>query len=140
MRSVIRNPDHAAEVEAAGAQPVVVDLEAPAGVAELAEASPGVPTPSCSPPAPGPGSGPERKRSVDYGAAVKLIAAAQEAGVGRYVMVSSIGADRPEQGEGPMRAYLQAKADADDGAAGQRAHVDGRPAGVARRRARHRDG
>ena len=62
----------------------------------------------------GPGSGPERKRTVDYGAAVKLIAAAEAAGVDRYVMVSSIGAHQPEAGQGPMRAYLQAKADADE--------------------------
>ena len=39
----------------------------------------------------GPGSGPERKRTVDYGAAVKLM----DAGVRRYVMVSAISAGRP---------------------------------------------
>ena len=112
VRALVRNPDHAAEVEAAGAQPVVLDLEALAGVHELAEAISGADAVVFAAGA-GPGSGDERKRTVDYGGAVKLIAAAQEAAVGRYVMVSSIGADRPEQGEGPMRAYLQAKADAD---------------------------
>jgi uncharacterized protein YbjT (DUF2867 family) len=61
----------------------------------------------------GPGSGPERKRTVDYGGAVKLIDAALEAGVRRYVMVSSIGADNPSAGPEAMRPYLQAKADAD---------------------------
>lgn len=111
-RAIVRNPDHAAEVEAAGAQPVVLDLEALAGVHELAEAIAGVDAVVFAAGA-GPGSGPERKRTVDYGAAVRLIAAAREAGVARYVMVSSIGADRPDQGRGPMEAYLQAKADAD---------------------------
>ncbi|HKY68594.1 MAG TPA: NAD(P)H-binding protein, partial [Acidimicrobiales bacterium] len=61
----------------------------------------------------GPGSGAERKQTVDLGGAVALIEAARAAGVDRYVMVSSIGADRPEEGQGPMRSYLQAKADAD---------------------------
>lgn len=112
VRALVRNPDHTAEVEAAGARPVVLDLEALAGVHELAEAISGADAVVFAAGA-GPGSGDERKRTVDYGGAVKLIAAAQEAGVGRYVMVSSIGADRPEQGQGSMRAYLQAKADAD---------------------------
>ncbi|HEU0171417.1 MAG TPA: SDR family oxidoreductase [Acidimicrobiales bacterium] len=113
VRAVIRNPDHAADVEAAGAEPVVLDLEALAGVAALADAVRGADAVVFAAGA-GPGSGPERKRTVDYGAAVKLIAAAEAAGVDRYLMVSSIGADRPEAGQGPMRAYLQAKADADE--------------------------
>jgi uncharacterized protein YbjT (DUF2867 family) len=113
VRAIIRNPDHAADVEAAGAEPVVLDLEALAGVAALADAVRGADGVVFAAGA-GPGSGPERKRTVDYGAAVKLIAAAEAAGVDRYLMVSSIGADRPEAGQGPMRAYLQAKADADE--------------------------
>ena len=137
VRALIRNPDHAAEVEAAGAEPVVLDLEALAGVHELTEAIAGADAVVFAAGA-GPGSGAERKRTVDYGGAVKLIAAAQAADVDRYVMVSSIGADRPEQGQGPMRAYLQAKADADDGTPGQRAVVDDRPPRLAHRRARHR--
>ena len=44
----------------------------------------------------GPGSGSERKETMDYGGAVKLIAAAKQAGVGRYVIVSSMGAN-PER-------------------------------------------
>jgi len=39
----------------------------------------------------GPGSGPDRKRTVDYGAAVKSIEAARDLGVARFVIVSSIG-------------------------------------------------
>jgi len=112
-RALIRNPDHAADVADAGAEPVVVDLEAVAGVQDLTEAVRGADAVVFAAGA-GPGSGPERKRTVDYGAAVKLIAAAEAAGVDRYVMVSSIGAHQPEAGHGPMRAYLQAKADADE--------------------------
>ena len=61
----------------------------------------------------GPGSGPERKRTVDLGGAVKLIEAAQAQGIRRYVMVSSVGADDPESAPEQMRAYQQAKHDAD---------------------------
>lgn len=112
-RSLIRNPDQTADVAEAGAEPVVLDLEAIAGLQELTAAVQAADAVVFAAGA-GPGSGPERKRTVDYGAAVKLIAAAEAAGVGRYVMVSSIGAHRPEAGQGPMRAYLQAKADADE--------------------------
>jgi uncharacterized protein YbjT (DUF2867 family) len=50
---------------------------------------------------------------VDLGGAVKLADAALAAGVRRYVMVSSVGADRPAAASGPMRPYLEAKAEAD---------------------------
>jgi uncharacterized protein YbjT (DUF2867 family) len=113
VRAIIRNPDHAADVAAAGAEPVVLDLEALGGLTELADAVRGADAVVFAAGA-GPGSGPERKRTVDYGSAVKLIAAARAAEVDRYVIVSSIGADRPEEGQGPMREYLRAKADADE--------------------------
>jgi uncharacterized protein YbjT (DUF2867 family) len=61
----------------------------------------------------GPGSGAERKRTVDLGAAVKCVEAAEELGVARFVIVSSIGANDPEAGAEAMRPYLRAKADAD---------------------------
>ncbi|HSD76778.1 MAG TPA: NAD(P)H-binding protein, partial [Solirubrobacteraceae bacterium] len=61
----------------------------------------------------GPGSGPERKRTVDLGAAVKLLEACGRAGVRRYVVVSSIGAHDPASGGPQMRPYLEAKAEAD---------------------------
>ena len=44
---------------------------------------------------------------------VKLVDAANATGVRRYVMVSSIGAHAPEAASGPMRPYLEAKAEAD---------------------------
>jgi uncharacterized protein YbjT (DUF2867 family) len=58
----------------------------------------------------GPGSGPERKQTVDYDAAVKLM----HAGVRRYVIVSAIAADRPQEWSDQMRPYYEAKAGADD--------------------------
>lgn len=111
VRSVIRNADHAADVSDAGAEPVVFDLEE-GSADELADVARGADAVVFAAGA-GPGSGPERKRTVDLGAAVKLIDAARSAGVRRYVMVSSIGADNPSGGSEAMRPYLEAKAAAD---------------------------
>ena len=107
-RGLIRNPDHAADLEAVGADPVLCDLESDdprphVGSAEAIVFAAGA----------GPGSGPERKRTVDLGAAVKLIEAAQELGVARYVMVSAMGT-HDVQNAGAMRPYLEAKKEADD--------------------------
>ena len=107
-RGMIRNPDHAADIEADGGVPVLCDLEnddpAPhVGTADAIVFAAGA----------GPGSGTERKRTMDYGGAVKLIEAAEKLGVRRYVMVSSVGADDPSRASESMRAYQQAKHDAD---------------------------
>ena len=104
-RGVIRNPEHAADVEAAGAEPVVCDMEALDDLSGCCEGADAIVFAAGA----GPGSGPERKRTVDYGAAVKLM----EAGIRRYVMVSAIAAGRPEEWSEPMRPYYEAKADAD---------------------------
>ena len=92
--ALIRNPDHADEVRDAGAEPAVVDLEH-ASEDEVANAINGSDAVVFAAGA-GPGSGSERKETMDYGGAVKLIAAAKQAGVGRYVIVSSMGAN-PER-------------------------------------------
>jgi uncharacterized protein YbjT (DUF2867 family) len=111
VRSLIRNPDHAADVAETGAESVVFDLE-DQSAEELASVVQGADAVVFAAGA-GPGSGPERKRTVDLGAAVKLAEAASSAGVRRYVMVSSIGADDPAGGGEAMRPYLEAKAEAD---------------------------
>ena len=111
VRSLIRNPEHTADVEAAGGLPVLFDLEE-LGADALARALEGADAVVFAAGA-GPGSGPERKRTVDLGAALKLIDAAGAAQVRRYVMVSSIGADDPGAGPEAMRPYLEAKAEAD---------------------------
>lgn len=111
VMSLIRKPDHADEVGAAGGEPVVCDLE----VAELDTVAEAVRLADAVVFAAGagPGSGPERKWTVDYGAAVKLIAAAKDAAVDRYVMISSMGADPSLPGEDTFSVYLRAKGRAD---------------------------
>jgi uncharacterized protein YbjT (DUF2867 family) len=105
-RGLIRNPDHAADVSAIGAEPVVCDMEQPDDLSECCLGADAVVFAAGA----GPGSGPERKRTVDYGAAVKLM----QAGVQRYVMVSAISAGRPEEWSDAMRPYYEAKAGADE--------------------------
>jgi uncharacterized protein YbjT (DUF2867 family) len=109
--SLIRNPDHAADVEAAGGKPVVCDLE-DATEDEVAEAIEGAGAVVFAAGA-GPGSGSERKETMDFGGAVKLIAAAKRAGIKRYVMVSSMGADPDAPGDDTFAVYLRAKGKAD---------------------------
>lgn len=109
VRALIRNPDHVDDVREAGAEPVLCDLETEENAAWCIEGASAVVFAAGA----GPGSGAERKRTVDYGAAVKLIAACRALGIKRYVMVSSIGADDPASGPEQMRPYLEAKADAD---------------------------
>ncbi|MBA2409628.1 MAG: NAD(P)H-binding protein [Gammaproteobacteria bacterium] len=62
----------------------------------------------------GPGSGAERKETMDYGGAVKLIEAARIRGVRRYVMLSAMHVDRLENASETMRLYLSAKSRADE--------------------------
>jgi uncharacterized protein YbjT (DUF2867 family) len=109
--SLIRNPDHAGDVGSDGAQPAVVDLEnddrekvaAAVGDSDAVVFAAGA----------GPGSGPARKETMDYGGAVKLMEAARQQGTGHYVMISSMGAD-PDASEGEMAPYLRAKGKADE--------------------------
>jgi uncharacterized protein YbjT (DUF2867 family) len=110
-RAIIRNPDQADDVRAAGAEPMVFDLEASDDVMPAIEGADAIVFAAGA----GPGSGAERKWTVDYGAAAKLIDAAKRAGVDRYVIVSSIGADNPPaEGGDVFGEYLRAKAKADD--------------------------
>ena len=107
-RGLIRSAAQAPALEAVGAVPVVLDLERD----DITPAAAGVDAVVFSAGA-GPGSGAERKRSVDLGGALKLIDAARANGVRRYVMVSSIGAGDPPPGTEGMAPYLQVKAEAD---------------------------
>jgi uncharacterized protein YbjT (DUF2867 family) len=110
--ALIRNPDHADEVRRTGAEPRVVDLEHASedDVAQAIDGSDAVVFAAGA----GPGSGPERKDTMDYGGAVKLIAAAKHAGVDRYVIVSSMGANAKARGDETFSVYLRAKGRADD--------------------------
>ncbi len=112
VSSVFRNPDHADDVAATGARPVVTDIErldtdALTGLlaghdAVVFAAGAG-------------GGNPARTYAVDRDAAIRIIDAAERAGVKRFVMVSYFGAG-PDHGvpsENSFYPYAEAKAAAD---------------------------
>jgi nucleoside-diphosphate-sugar epimerase len=109
--SLIRNPDHAADVQARGGKPIVCDLES-ASADEIAAAIGGAESVVFAAGA-GPGSGAERKFTMDRDGAIKLLEAARSAKAPRYVIVSSVGAEHPPGGDDVFSVYLRAKAEAD---------------------------
>jgi uncharacterized protein YbjT (DUF2867 family) len=110
IRALIRNPDHIEDVRATGAEPVEADIEADFDLAPVIHGVDAVVFAAGA----GPGSGPERKWSVDRDGAIRLIEACKEAHVHRYVMVSSIGAGSPPDGDDDFSVYLRAKHEADE--------------------------
>ncbi|MGW4521400.1 NAD(P)H-binding protein [Amycolatopsis sp. NPDC004378] len=111
---IIRNPAHAADLEAAGAQGVVLDLEN-SDVDAVAEVLKGADAAVFSAGA-GPGSGTARKDTVDRGAAALFAEAAERAGVRRHLQVGSMGADNPDNPDvsEEFRYYVRAKRAAED--------------------------
>lgn len=114
VRGLIRKEEQRPALEELGVEPVLLDLEA-ADVDGYRDAIAGADAVVFAAGA-GPGSGPGRKETVDHGAAVKLLEASQDAGVPRYVMISSMGADDPppEGDDDVFAVYLRAKARADE--------------------------
>lgn len=112
VTSIFRNPDHSEEVAVTGAIPVVADIEQldTDTLAKLVAGHDAVVFTA------GAGGGnPARTYAVDRDAAIRVIDAAGQAGVARFVMVSYFGAG-PGHGVGeddPFFPYAQAKAAAD---------------------------
>jgi len=113
VRGLIRKEEQMPDVEADGAEPVLVDLEE-----EEVEGAVGRAVEGCDAiifaAGAGPGSGAARKETMDYGGAVKLVEAAERHGVRRYLMLSSMGAGDPGSASEAMQPYLFAKARADE--------------------------
>ncbi|MGN6610949.1 MAG: SDR family oxidoreductase [Angustibacter sp.] len=120
---LVRNPDHSDDLRAAGVEPAVVDLET-ASADDVGAAIDGCDAVVFAAGA-GPNSGIDRKDTVDRAAAILLADAAERAGVGRYVLVSSMGVDSVRDGATPdgvddvMVAYLRAKLAAEDDVRGR---------------------
>ncbi|MGE2734954.1 NAD(P)-binding oxidoreductase [Mycolicibacterium vaccae] len=115
VAGLIRNPDHTADLQAIGAEPIVIDLEHSdfEAVASHLRGADAVIFAAGA----GPGSGAARKQTVDRDAAILLADAAEAAGVRRYLMVSSMGADAQvpdDVADEVFVAYLRAKGAADD--------------------------
>jgi uncharacterized protein YbjT (DUF2867 family) len=109
---IVRNPDHVADLQQTGAQAAVLDLEQ-ASVEDAVGVIDGADAVVFAAGA-GPGSGAERKHTVDRDAAVLLADAALAAGVRRYLMVSAIRVDEADpESDDVFQIYLRAKSAAD---------------------------
>lgn len=111
--SIIRNPDHSADITEAGANPVVLSIEE-ASVEDLQRVFEGADAVVFS--AGAGGGNPARTHAVDFEGATRAIEAAERSGVQRFVMVSYSRADvdveRLEESDS-FYPYAKAKRDAD---------------------------
>ncbi|TAJ50305.1 MAG: SDR family oxidoreductase [Herbiconiux sp.] len=111
---IVRKPEHAADIEAAGGQALVLDLEQSDSetlAGELAAKSIDAVVFAAGA---GPGSSAERKLTVDRDGAVLLADAAWRAGVTRYILISAMAADSFDaSSDDVFQVYLRAKSEAD---------------------------
>ncbi|WP_115862990.1 SDR family oxidoreductase [Halorussus litoreus] len=104
VRGMVRDEEQAPDVEALGGEPVVADLTADVTHAVR----------ECDAIIFAAGSGGEDVWGVDRDGAINMVDAAEAAGIKRFVMLSSLGADHPENGPEALIEYLRAKAEADE--------------------------
>ena len=103
---MVRDEGQVSDVEALGVDPVVADLTREDEVRDAVE--------GCDAAIFAAGSGGDDVWGVDRDGAANLVDACGDAGADRFVMLSAMGADAPEEGPDPLREYLEAKAEADD--------------------------
>ena len=110
---VVRSEDHADDIYRFGGEGVLLDLERsePEAIAHAVEGADALVFAAGA----GPGSGVQRKATVDYEGSVKSQRAAQLAGVRRFVQISAMGVDDPvaPDADETWAAYVAAKRDAD---------------------------
>ncbi|THE62775.1 SDR family oxidoreductase [Salinadaptatus halalkaliphilus] len=104
VAGMIRDDDQADEIESLGADPIVADLTE--SVEDAVDGRDSIVFTA--------GSGGGDVYGVDRDGAINLVEAAEEAGVERFLMLSSMGADDPQSGPDALEDYLVAKAAADD--------------------------
>jgi len=104
VRGMVRAESQTSDIEELGAEAVVADL-----TEDVSHAAEGVDAIVFAA-----GSGGEDVWGVDRDGAIALVDAAASEGVERFVMLSSINADQPENSPEALREYLRAKAEADE--------------------------
>jgi uncharacterized protein YbjT (DUF2867 family) len=107
---LIRDPAQASDVRAAGATPLVCDLEL-ATVDQVTDAVEGCELVVFAAGA-GSGSGAARKLTMDRDGAITVLDASS-GNSARYIMLSGIGVENPPQDDDIFSVYLRAKAAAD---------------------------
>lgn len=109
VRGIIRKEDQADDLKELGVEPVAADIEELEDISDAVGDADAVLFAAGA----GPGSGAERKWTVDRDGAIKLIDACIKNGIGRYVIISAMGLDNP-RGNEVFRTYQIAKAEADE--------------------------
>lgn len=104
VRGMVRDRTQRSRIEALGGEPVVADI-----TEDVSHAVEG-----CDAVIFAAGSGGQDVWGVDRDGAINVIDAAETAGVARFVMLSSMNADRPGDSPEALREYLRAKAEADE--------------------------
>ncbi|MDO7485206.1 NAD(P)H-binding protein [Peribacillus frigoritolerans] len=104
---MIRKDERAQTIKELGGHPILADLEG--NVDKSVDNMEAIIFAAGS----GPKTGPDKTTAVDKNGAIKLVAAKKK-GIERFVMLSSVGSDHPEQAQAGMRHYLEAKHDADE--------------------------
>lgn len=108
-RAMIRHPEQGPELQQLGATETVVgDLEQ-----DCSEAMKGCDVVIFAAGS-GPHTGPDKTTDVDQDGAIRLIDTAKENGIKRFIIVSSMGAEEPENGPKKLQHYLKAKHNADE--------------------------
>jgi nucleoside-diphosphate-sugar epimerase len=106
VRSLVRREEHLDELRELGAEPVLCDLEALES--EQVAARVGTGDAFVFAAGAGPGSGAQRKLTMDRDGAVKTTEACRANGIDRYLIVSSTGAGNPPDGDDVFSVYLRA--------------------------------
>ncbi|NBC26069.1 MAG: NAD(P)H-binding protein [Bacteroidetes bacterium] len=109
VRGIIRKKEQVETLEKMGVTPVVADIEQQTDISEAVGNVDAVVFAAGA----GPGSGKERKYTVDRDGAIKLMRACQANEITRYIMISAMGLDEP-RGNEVFQVYQKAKAEADE--------------------------
>jgi len=108
-RALIRHPDQGPELQQLGATETVLgDLEQ-----DCSEAMKGCDAVIFTAGS-GPHTGPDKTIDVDQDGAIRLVDTARAMGIKRFIMVSSMRAEKPEEGPEKLQHYLRAKHNADE--------------------------
>lgn len=108
VRGIIRKEEQVDTLKKMSVEPVLVDIEQAVDISEAVGDVDAVVFAAGA----GPGSGKERKYTVDRDGAIKLMRACQNNGIDRYIMISVMGLDEP-RGSEVFQVYQKAKAEAD---------------------------
>jgi nucleoside-diphosphate-sugar epimerase len=108
VRAMIRDESQTQQMRERGALPYIADLER--DVEFAVEGSDAVIFAAGS----GPETGEDKTWAVDRDGAVKLIEACEKNGVERFILISSVGTDEPEEGPEKLQPYLKAKSESEE--------------------------